>query len=894
MNRMNSSLLGVFFSMIVVALLSSAPKAGAVDALLLQDTYVDSTSNKTAINYGTSADLRVFKSSTATMRAFLKFSLATLPAGTTSADIKQARLRLWVNSSTTALGSITMTPVTSAWSESTLTNNSSASLTYVLPIPDLSVGVTGNFISIDITGFVTNWVAGTFPNEGFVIQPSSTSTSLNLYFDSKESTVTSHEPQLDIVLNSPAGPAGSPGPQGPTGPQGLTGPAGPTGPQGATGPQGDVGPAGITGAQGPRGADGHSLLNGNRKPVASIGADGDFFVLNCTAYFGPTISFRGVTLTWDEQNLAYNNYLTETTDGFEIYSGQLSDSWASSHGLTLPNAWFISIYNLTTHQYGAWDFSVSPDGLFSFLDDVPNAAMTAPVQADFRDVYYVTANPPARPMFLYGPKAGGMWGLGSAVVGNRGAPGPQGPTGASGPQGPQGIQGPIGTAGATGPAGPPGPQGPAGAPGPQGLQGQTGSQGVPGTPGPAFTNGESIPLSGGVDGDYFLVPSNGELYQKIAGVWTSLLRIKGTSLLHGTSDPVNGTEETSGDGNAGDFYINTSTHMLFGPKNPPFWGAGVPLVGPVGSQGPKGDPGDPGTPGATGPQGPAGPIGLTGAQGPAGPTGEPGLAGPAGPAGPLGPQGLAGVEGPAGSPGSTWRSGGGAPSDTPTARVGDYYLDLSANDLYAWLPYPRTFYVDTFVGPFNNPFQLNHDDEYAATHPGRRSWHDATETYYVEHYDAEDVNFPEAILVANYNVNNWWYYQWLNGAWTLNETWSFYDRPAPDWQSAFFAHGGYYLVTNMRGEVGPEGPVGQTGPPGANGVAGSKGDPGDPGAIGPQGPAGLIGLTGAQGPVGSPGADGAPGPAGPQGIQGLPGSWPERLEPHGDLSMGEFTQGPTP
>src|ERR1700686_382780 len=106
----------------LLLIFSTARKAAAVEALLLQDTYVDNgtTGGKpppSNSNYGTGTDLRVFKGSGRIGRAFLKYSLASLPPGTTASDITQARLRLWVNLTTTVLGAITMTPVTSAWDE---------------------------------------------------------------------------------------------------------------------------------------------------------------------------------------------------------------------------------------------------------------------------------------------------------------------------------------------------------------------------------------------------------------------------------------------------------------------------------------------------------------------------------------------------------------------------------------------------------------------------------------------------------------------------------------------------------------------------------------------------------------------------------------------------------
>src|SRR5947208_6468449 len=97
---------------ILLAGLLILPRAGAVEALLLQDTYVDNgtTGGKpppNASNYGAGIDLRVFKGSGRLGRTFLKFSLATLPPGTLASDVSNARLRFWVNNNSTIAGSIT-------------------------------------------------------------------------------------------------------------------------------------------------------------------------------------------------------------------------------------------------------------------------------------------------------------------------------------------------------------------------------------------------------------------------------------------------------------------------------------------------------------------------------------------------------------------------------------------------------------------------------------------------------------------------------------------------------------------------------------------------------------------------------------------------------------------
>jgi hypothetical protein len=151
------------------------------------------------------------------------------------------------------------------------------------------------------------------------------------------------------------------------------------------------------------------------------------------------------------------------------------------------------------------------------------------------------------------------------------------------------------------------------------------------------------------------------------------------------------------DGIDGDFYLDTLSSNLYGPKKKGKWPLPRSLVGPVGPQGPvgrqgsegkvgdkgittssagsqgvqgiqgpQGTQGTPGTPGAAGSSGPSGgagvagsagpqgPAGSTGAQGPAGSTGAQGIAGTAGSAGargPIGETGLTGADGPQGTAG---------------------------------------------------------------------------------------------------------------------------------------------------------------------------------------------------------------------------------------------------
>jgi hypothetical protein len=266
-----------------------APNAGAVEALLLQDTYVDNGTSggkppPNASNYGSGMDLRVFKGNGRIGRTFLKFTLATLPVGTVGSDVTQARLRFWVNSNSTMAGSITLSPVTAAWDEYSLKDNATGSLTFGSPkLTELPVGSVSDFVSIDVTTWVKAWLNGMLVNEGIVVEASAATSLLNLAFDSKESNQTSHEPRLEISL-SKIGPAGPPGPPGVPGAPGVAGAMGATGATGATGtagPPGVAGPAGLIGATGPpgvAGADGIKWFSGTGSPGQTLGALFNYYV----------------------------------------------------------------------------------------------------------------------------------------------------------------------------------------------------------------------------------------------------------------------------------------------------------------------------------------------------------------------------------------------------------------------------------------------------------------------------------------------------------------------------------------------------------------------------------------------------------------------------------------
>ncbi len=168
-----------------------------------------------------------------------------------------------------------------------------------------------------------------------------------------------------------------------------------------------------------------------------------------------------------------------------------------------------------------------------------------------------------------------------SLVSTTGATGPKGDTGAVGPIGPKGDPGAPGQAGVQGPAGIQGLPGVAGAQGPIGPQGAQGLQGEIGPQGLAGATGAT-----------------------------------GSGVLNGPTGP------TAGNGNPGDFWLDTNSKILYGPKGATAWPeSGVLLAGATGASGATGAAGATGAPGATGATGAPGANGSVGAQGQQGPTG---------------------------------------------------------------------------------------------------------------------------------------------------------------------------------------------------------------------------------------------------------------------------------
>ena len=91
-------------------------------------------------------------------------------------------------------------------------------------------GVSGTYVTFDITGLVQGWVTTPASNYGIAL----TSASGNVLLDSKENDQTGHAASLNVTVTS-MGPQGIPGTNGTNGATGSPGPQGPSGPTGPAG-----------------------------------------------------------------------------------------------------------------------------------------------------------------------------------------------------------------------------------------------------------------------------------------------------------------------------------------------------------------------------------------------------------------------------------------------------------------------------------------------------------------------------------------------------------------------------------------------------------------------------------------------------------------------------------
>jgi len=202
-------------------------------------------------------------------QGLLLFDLSKLPAGTTGSSVSRATLRLYVNT-VSATGSINISAANGSWTESGVNGSSNTPSVGAAVASGISVTTANTYTTVDATAQVQAWLNLSTTNNGFIL--TANDGAVQVFFDSKENTNTSHPATLEILLVGPAGATGPTGATGATGPSG-TGGVGPTGATGPTGPTG-IGPTGPTGNAGPAGSAGPTGPTGSVGPVGPAGATG--------------------------------------------------------------------------------------------------------------------------------------------------------------------------------------------------------------------------------------------------------------------------------------------------------------------------------------------------------------------------------------------------------------------------------------------------------------------------------------------------------------------------------------------------------------------------------------------------------------------------------------------
>lgn len=147
-----------------------------------------------------------------------------------------------------------------------------------------------------------------------------------------------------------------------------------------------------------------------------------------------------------------------------------------------------------------------------------------------------------------------------------------------------------------------------------GVNGNNGTNGTNGTNGLAGANGAAgntilfgsgAPSNGlGTNGNFYIDTTAHVMYgPKASEIWPagfSLVGPSGSSGLDGRTIITGVGVPGVGIGNNGDLYLDTSTYLLYAPKASGTWPAGVSLTGPAGATGGTGTTGSPGTNGTDG------------------------------------------------------------------------------------------------------------------------------------------------------------------------------------------------------------------------------------------------------------------------------------------------------
>ena len=184
---------------LAVLLLSTFCLLAGVYAQITPSSDASTSSLAPTQNYGSNGYLYVHST---TQLTYIQFDLSTIPSGYTGANIAKASLKVYLYS-VAGGGTFNVDYVTSPWTEKTITFNDSPTLGgFIAASGNIAAANARDYVIIDITPAVQAWLNGTETNNGIALVGNGT---FNAGFESKENTVTSHSPELDIVFTGGGG-----------------------------------------------------------------------------------------------------------------------------------------------------------------------------------------------------------------------------------------------------------------------------------------------------------------------------------------------------------------------------------------------------------------------------------------------------------------------------------------------------------------------------------------------------------------------------------------------------------------------------------------------------------------------------------------------------------------
>ncbi|MDT8068735.1 MAG: DNRLRE domain-containing protein [Terriglobia bacterium] len=444
----------------VMLVVSLACLAHAATPVLTGDTYTSRFF--VGRNYGGAPNLYVGGGNT----AFLRFSLSTLPGGTTSEQIAKATLVVYVNR-VNRPGMISLCSIPSTWNENTLTQRNIPGCAGVKTNP-IATTRAKNFISVDVTTLVKASIDTSAADFAVAISADSYAPGTFISLDSKENV---HPAVLNLQI---------------TGPQGLMGPMGPVGPMGPIGPQGPAGTSVSAATTSTIESDFWSLVSnpftlnsdgwshhGNKMEIGDVVANMSPDV-NWANWGRAVISNDGTDPNFGNTALNVTSYANNSSDLYgAYYEVALDPSNLTQTGgvdgifveldTPTPDRLFSPAKIRKMANFTAWGEIPAPiSELYGFNVDRLGAASADDVIGVRVNQIYNTANPDKawaiktnQGKVEFGDKLivhGNVDATGFTINGQPfvGAVGPMGPQGLTGPQGPDGPQGPAGPAGPSG------------------------------------------------------------------------------------------------------------------------------------------------------------------------------------------------------------------------------------------------------------------------------------------------------------------------------------------------------------------------------------------------------------------------------------------------------------